>query len=100
MIDHRRLHVPREDRAILAEPPLDHLADVVARNLDLGNRRSYDLQGRPLAEVVQLARAASCSPPRSAGPPVIATRTFRRPIPPRRFFSPAISRKSFIRAFG
>ncbi len=56
MIDHRRLHVPREDRAILAEPPLDHLADVVARNLDLGNRRSYDLQGRPLAEVVQLAR--------------------------------------------
>ncbi len=60
MIDHRRLHVPRENHAILAEPPLGGVTDVVAANLALSGARTYDLQGRPLAEIAQLARRELC----------------------------------------
>ena len=54
---HYALQAPREDRAALIEPPFDQVADLVDENLRLRDQLHYDLQGRSLAEISQLARA-------------------------------------------
>ena len=56
-VEHGRLRAPREDRTALIEPPFDRVADMVEENLRLGNGRDYDLQGRSLGAISQLARA-------------------------------------------
>jgi hypothetical protein len=55
-VEHGRLRAPREDRTALIEPPLDRAADMVEENLRIENQRDYDLQGRSLAAISQLAR--------------------------------------------
>ena len=52
-----RLHAPRDDRGILAVPPLAQAGALLARNQhDLANVH-LDLLGKPLAELRRLARA-------------------------------------------
>jgi hypothetical protein len=55
-----RLQTPREDRTALIEPPLDRMAGLLADNLRIADGREYDLQGRPLTEISQLARTELC----------------------------------------
>ena len=56
-IEFGRLQTPREDRAAIVEPPFDQVSDLVDENLRLRDQLHYDLQGRPLADIAQLARA-------------------------------------------
>ena len=56
-VEHDRLRTPREDRAALVQPPLDQVADLVDENLRNRDQLRYDLHGRSLAEISQLARA-------------------------------------------
>ena len=56
-VEHRRLQTPREDRAAIVEPPFDRVPDLVDENLRIRDQLHYDLQGRPLADISQLARA-------------------------------------------
>jgi hypothetical protein len=50
------LHAPREDRAVLVQPPVDRVNDLVAENLRIRDQLRYDLHGRSLADLSQLAR--------------------------------------------
>jgi hypothetical protein len=53
-----RLRAPREDRTALIEPPLEDVAELVAKNVrDRGRLSDVDLGGRSLADVSLLARA-------------------------------------------
>ena len=56
-VEHGRLQTPREDRAAIVEPPSDRVPEMVDENLRLRDQLRYDLQGRPLADISQLARA-------------------------------------------
>ncbi len=56
-VEHGRLQTPREDRAALIEPPFSQVADLVHENLLIRDQLRYDLHGRSLAEISQLARA-------------------------------------------
>ncbi len=48
---------PRGDRESLVEPPWEEAGDVLDGNLRRRDQLDYDLQGRALAEISQLARA-------------------------------------------
>ncbi len=56
-VEHGRLRTPREDRGALIEPPFDRVTELVGENLRLRTQLDYDLQGRSLAAIAQLARA-------------------------------------------
>jgi len=56
-LEYSRLRAPRADREMLADPPLDQVADVLAVNLSGRDRLAeYDVQGRTLAELSRAAR--------------------------------------------
>jgi hypothetical protein len=55
-LDHRRLRAPREDRAALVEPPFNQVRGLVDENLRIRDQLHYDLHGRSLVELSQLAR--------------------------------------------
>ena len=53
----RTLRAPRENGAILAEPPLVEIGGLVAENLQLRQQQEhYDVQGRTLGDLSRLAR--------------------------------------------
>lgn len=53
---HGRLRAPVEDRSALMDPPLDEIDSLVRQNVRLSAGRSYDFQGRCLAELSRQAR--------------------------------------------
>ncbi|MGA2618601.1 MAG: glycosyltransferase family 2 protein [Thermoguttaceae bacterium] len=53
----RRLAAPRENRALLVEPPLEDIAGLVAENVRQRDRHDYDFGGRSLADLRLQARA-------------------------------------------
>jgi hypothetical protein len=56
-LDYSRLQAPREDRAVLVEPPFEEVPELVRENVrNQGRLQDYDVQGRTLAEVSLLAR--------------------------------------------
>jgi hypothetical protein len=54
--ERRRLQTPHGDRSALVEPPFGQIRDLVDENLRIRNQRHYNLQGRSLADISQLAR--------------------------------------------
>jgi hypothetical protein len=52
-----RLRAPRDDGGILAEPPLEQVSQVLARNRRDLAAATADILGKPLAELRRLARA-------------------------------------------
>jgi hypothetical protein len=56
-IDYARLQAPRDDRAVLVEPPLEDVPELVAENLRERSRlHDYDLHGRWLSDISLQAR--------------------------------------------
>ena len=56
-LEYRRLRAPRADREMLADPPLDEVAGVLAANVaGRALQAEYDVQGRTLAELSRAAR--------------------------------------------
>ena len=53
----QRLATPRENRAVLAVPPMEEAGGVAAENVRLRSTADYSLQGRSLAELSRQARA-------------------------------------------
>jgi hypothetical protein len=53
----QRFATPREDRAVLAMPPLEEAGALAADNVQLRRRADYSLQGRSLADLSRQARA-------------------------------------------
>jgi hypothetical protein len=56
-VEHGRLRAPREDRAAFVEPPFDRVPELVDENRRIQDQLRYDLHGRSLADISQLARA-------------------------------------------
>lgn len=52
----RRLEVPRANRSLLCEPPLEEAVPLADRNSDQLDREDVDLQGRPLNRLRRWAR--------------------------------------------
>jgi hypothetical protein len=96
-IEYRRLRAPREDGAVLAEPPLDMAGRLIEQNAGLRDQLDYDVQ---VARFVSLRSNAvgSFLRRRRNIPDSTATSTLR----PRRSqsFWPATSRSFFIPASG
>ena len=57
ILRHELLQTPREDRQSLVQPPWEQVGPLLDGNLRLRDQLRYDLQGRSLAEISQLARA-------------------------------------------
>jgi hypothetical protein len=55
-LEYRPLHAPRDDRGVLVEPPFAQAGTLVEENLRRRQAWDYDLQGRPLAQLVRQAR--------------------------------------------
>ena len=55
-LTYRRYRVPREDRRVLAEPPLAEVDGTIRENLRLQAEANYDVQGRALRELTAQAR--------------------------------------------
>src|SRR5665648_119919 len=56
VLDRARLEAPRKDRAVLISPPFDRVPELAAENLHIRSQlETYDLQGRTLADISQLA---------------------------------------------
>ena len=53
----QRLATPRENRAVLAVPPMEEAGALAAENVRLRSTADYSLQGRSLAELSRQARA-------------------------------------------
>src|SRR5271165_1963536 len=56
-LQRQRLATPREDRAVLAVPPMEEAGALAAENVRLRGTADYSLQGRSLAELSRQARA-------------------------------------------
>ncbi len=56
-LQRQRLATPRENRAVLAVPPMEEAGTVAAENVRLRSTADYSLQGRSLAELSGQARA-------------------------------------------
>lgn len=55
--DRRRLHAPRENRSVFADPPLSEVAAAIDANRADTAPKGYDCQGRSLAQLRQQTRA-------------------------------------------
>jgi hypothetical protein len=70
----RRLRAPRQDGAVVAEPPLDEAAALLAANRRLRARPGPDILGRPWGDLAQAARRAAVAAAREyhrrAGEPI------------------------------
>ena len=53
----QRFATPRENRAVLAVPPMEEAGALAAENVRLRSAADYSLQGRSLAELSRQARA-------------------------------------------
>ena len=52
----RRLHAPRENRAVVVHPDWSRTSDLLRENISLQSQPNYDFQGRKLPELRQQAR--------------------------------------------
>jgi hypothetical protein len=52
----RRLHAPRENRAVVVHPAWDRVSDLIQENLSLQSQADYDFQGRRLSALCRQAR--------------------------------------------
>jgi len=57
LVQYKRLRAPQDHGELLIDPPLDHVAGLIASNTDLARQRNYDLQGRSLSLLAAEARA-------------------------------------------
>jgi hypothetical protein len=55
-LEYRPLRAPREDGAVLAEPPLEECVGLVEQNVRLAEGQEYDFQGRGLFDLREEAR--------------------------------------------
>lgn len=56
-LEHRRLLAPKEDGAVLIDPPLEGVHEMVRGNQQRRVAHEYDVLGRPLSDLVRQARA-------------------------------------------
>ncbi len=52
----RRLHAPRENRAVVVHPAWDRVTDLIQENLSLQSQSDYDFQGQKLSALCRHAR--------------------------------------------